>query len=392
VKIRRRSTGIAVRPQGPVERQRSAVLVTFDRLFGRFEPVFVRLRPFLAWVRRWLFPLLAGLFIGWVLLIGELRVIALGAVDAKVMRVASPFPSQIVSTAVTCDTPVRAGTPLAVVRNEIMVQQYQTEFARVEAELNQLRQAYNARVTAADEAANAAAHEHRAMTKVRENVQTLRGAIEPLWKTRQVTLNEWLDIDNSWVKAISSEASSEATWRSRIADAERTRLELQEQIAGLQGRLTELGKLLDLSSHHELRAELSGVVTVCERRPGEVVAAGETIMEIQDEEVPTILAYINASDMDRIAVGMPALVFGATGREPLHATVAALPVQVGRLPGKLKRYFWQGQEWQQYAPVRLALAPGQGARIEALRYNERVDVLFRMHPGIPVPLSVLTIF
>ncbi|AWK88126.1 HlyD family secretion protein [Azospirillum thermophilum] len=398
MKIRRRGTGLSVRQQGMMQHRPPAAAPPSlaGRLFDRLEPVTGRLRPILVpvfgWVRRWLFLVLLGLFVGWVALMTELRVMALGAVDARVVRVAAAFPSQIVSTAATCDSPVAAGSVLAVVRNEIMVQQYRTEHARVEAELNQLRQAYNARVTAAEEQVTAAGHEHRAMVKVRENVQVLRATMEPLWRSRQVTLNEWLDVDNNYVKAISAEAASEATVRSRSAEAERTRLELQEQIAGLQARLTELGKLLTISGQHELKAEIAGTVTMCDRKPGEVVTAGEPIMEVQGEETPTVLAYVPAADMHRIVKGMEALVFLATGSEPLPATVSALPVQVGRLPGKLKRYFWQGQEWQQYAPVRLTFPPAPGGRVVSLRHNERVDVLFRMYPNLPIPISVLNVF
>lgn len=363
-----------------------------QRLADRLGPLAIRLRPVAGWVRRWLFLILLGLFVGWVALMAELRVVALGAIDAKVVRIAAPFPAQIVSTAVTCDDHAAAGAVLGIVRNEIMVQQYRTDHARVEAELNQLRQTYNARVTAADEQVNAADHEHRAMVKVRDNVQVLRSAMEPLWRSKQVTLTEWLEVDNNFVKAMSSEASTEATWRSRIAEGERTRLELQEQIAGLQGRLTELTKLLELSGKLELKAEISGTVTMCERKPGEVVTSGEPIMEVQAEGTPTVIAYVGAADMDRIANGMEALVFLATSPEPLVTRVSALPVQVGRLPGKLKRYFWQGQEWQQYAPVRLSFDPGQQDRLAALRHNERVDVLFRMFPGLPIPISVLNVF
>lgn len=355
-------------------------------------PLAGRLRPVAGWVRRWMFLILLGVFIGWVALMAELRVVALGAIDAKVVRVAAPFPSQIVSTAATCDSQIQAGAVLGIVRNEIMVQQYRTDHARVEAELNQLRQTYNARVTAAEEHVNAAAHEHRAMVKVRENVQVLRTAIEPLWRTKQVTLNEWLDVDNNFVKALSAEASSEANWRSRVAEGERNKLELQEQIAGLQGRLTEITRLLDLSGRLELKSEVSGTVTMCERKPGEVVTSGEPIMEVQSDDTPSVVAYVSAADMDRIVNGMEALIFLATSQEPLTTRVSALPVQVGRLPGKLKRYFWQGQEWQQYAPVRLSFDPGQQERLSSLRHNERVDVLFRMFPDLPIPISVLNIF
>lgn len=387
MKLKRRGAGYSLRQKDVLLKRKLPVADAISR----FGPLLARLRPVVAWVKRWLFLILLGLFLGWVLLMGELRVVALGEVDAKVIRVAAAFPAQVTSVFATCNDDVAAGAPLAQVRNEIMVQQYRTEYARVDAELNELRNSYNARLRAAEETVNAAKHEHEAAVKIRDNVTTLRATMEPLWKGRQVTLTEWLDIDNNWVKAVSAEASSEANWRSKTADAERTRLELQDQIAGLQGRLTELGRLLTLSGEEKLSSQVSGVVTVCERKPGEVVAAGETIMEVQADDTPSVIAYIAAADMGRIRQGMPALVFLSTQQEPLHAVVAALPVQVGRLPGKLKRYFWQGQEWQQYAPVRL-IFPEKNTAVARLRYNERVDVLFDMHPSLGIPLSILNVF
>ncbi|HRJ61054.1 MAG TPA: HlyD family efflux transporter periplasmic adaptor subunit [Azospirillaceae bacterium] len=353
------------------------------RLAGR------RLR---AWARRWTALIIFAVFVGWISLVSELRVVALGAVDAEVTRIAPAFPSQISSVSATCDDRIEAGRVLAVMRNEIMVQQYRTDYARVEAELNQARNAYDARMAAAAEVARAAEHEHRAAVKVRENVGVLRDAMEPLWRRQQVTLTDWLEIDNNWLKALSAEAAAEATWRSRTADGERARLETRELIAGLEARLAELGKLMTLSGAHELTAVVSGVVTMCDRKAGEVIAAGEPVMEVQSDKAPTVLAYVGAADLPRIRAGMAALVYLAARPDPLPARVVALPVQVGRLPGRLKRYFWQGQEWQQYAPVRLAFeGPAQAGALD-LRYNERVDVLFEMHPDLGIPIWLLNIF
>lgn len=345
-----------------------------------------------AWARRWTALIIFGAFVGWISLVSELRVVALGAVDAEVTRIAPAFPSQISSVSATCDDRVAAGRTLAVMRNEIMVQQYRTDYARVEAELNQARNAYDARMAAAGEVARAAEHEYRAAVKVRENVGVLRDAMEPLWRRQQVTLTDWLEIDNNWLKALSAEAAAEATWRSRTADGERARLETRELIAGLEARLTELGKLMALSGNHELTSVVAGIVTMCERKAGEVIAAGEPVMEVQSDKPPTILAYVGAADLPRMQNGMAGLVYLAARADPLPARVVSLPVQVGRLPGRLKRYFWQGQEWQQYAPVRLAFEGAAQADALDLRYNERVDVLFEMHPNLGIPVWLLNIF
>lgn len=391
MRLRRRTTGISTRQQALLLSQTpsSRPVSPWQQ---RLAPRLPHLRRVYGWVKRWLFVILITLFVGWVMLMNELRVVALGAIDAPVFRVAAAFPAQIQSVAVTCDARVEAGTPMAVVRNEIMLQQYRTDFARVEAEFNQARSVYDARVAAVDEAASAAQHEHRAATKVRENVALLRGAMEPLWQKRQITLTEWLEIDNSWLKAMSTEAAAEANWRSRQAEARKTRLEMQEQIAGLQARLTEIGKLVEISGHHQLLAGTSGVITRCDRKPGEVVASGEPILEIQQSGTPSVVAYVSASDMDRVRPGMVGLVFLATEREPLAATVEKLPVQVGRLPGRLKRYFWQGQEWQQYAPVKLSLGGLPPGTAERLRNNERVDILFEMFPRLHLPVWILNVF
>jgi multidrug resistance efflux pump len=389
VKFRRRGiTRTAPLPEQPA----SAAPPPLPDDVGMADRVRLAARRIRIWARRWTALIIFAAFVGWVSLVAELRVVALGAVDAEVVRVSPAFPSQITTMTVTCDDRVAAGQILAVVRNEIMVQQYRTDYARVEAELNQARNAQSARMAAAAESARAAEHEYRAAIKVRENVGVLRDAMEPLWKRQQVTLTDWLEIDNNWLKALSAEASSEATWRSRIAEGERSRLETQELMAGQEARMKELGKLMTLSGRHELTSNVPGVVTMCERKTGEVIAAGEPVLEVQSEKSPTILAYVGAADMPRIKTGMKGLVYLATRADPLPARVVGLPVQVGRLPGKLKRYFWQGQEWQQYAPVRLAFdGPGQAAALD-LRYNERVDVLFEMYPDLGVPIWMLNIF
>jgi len=101
-----------------------------------------------------------------------------------------------------------------------------------------------------------------------------------------------------------------AAAKAAVATAEANRLELkrkEEQLSGAQDEIRRSQAQEQISQTQladtEVYSPISGVVLVKSAEPGEVLAAGTTVITIGDLEHPWLRAYINETDLGRIKLG-----------------------------------------------------------------------------------------
>jgi HlyD family secretion protein len=101
--------------------------------------------------------------------------------------------------------------------------------------------------------------------------------------------------------------------KAAVATAEANRLELKRKEEALAGGLDEIrrsqaqvGISQSQLADTEVYAPIDGVVMVKSAEPGEVLAAGTTVVTIGDLEHPWLRAYINETDLGRVKLGQKA--------------------------------------------------------------------------------------
>lgn len=112
------------------------------------------------------------------------------------------------------------------------------------------------------------------------------------------------------VEDIAAARAKVASAKAAVATAEANRLELRRKEEALAGGLDEIRRSqaqVQISQTQladtEVYSPISGVVLVKSAEPGEVLAAGTTVVTIGDLEHPWLRAYINETDLGRIKLG-----------------------------------------------------------------------------------------
>ena len=98
--------------------------------------------------------------------------------------------------------------------------------------------------------------------------------------------------------------------KAALANADAQRLELKRKEEAMAGGLDEIRRSkaqVDISQTQladtEVYSPIGGVVLVKSAEPGEVLAAGTTVVTIGDLEHPWLRAYINETDLGRVKLG-----------------------------------------------------------------------------------------
>lgn len=112
------------------------------------------------------------------------------------------------------------------------------------------------------------------------------------------------------VEDIAAARAKVAAAKAAVATAEANSLELKRKEEGLAGGLDEIQRSraqVEISQTQladtEVYSPISGVVLVKSAEPGEVLAAGTTVLTIGDLEHPWLRAYINETDLGRVNTG-----------------------------------------------------------------------------------------
>jgi HlyD family secretion protein len=112
------------------------------------------------------------------------------------------------------------------------------------------------------------------------------------------------------VEDIAAARAKVAAAKAAVATAEANRLELKRKEEALAGGLDEIQRSraqVEISQTQladtEVYSPISGVVLVKSAEPGEVLAAGTTVLTIGDLEHPWLRAYINETDLGRVKLG-----------------------------------------------------------------------------------------
>lgn len=109
-------------------------------------------------------------------------------------------------------------------------------------------------------------------------------------------------------------------------------------------------RLLDLRMDgYDLRAWLDGEVSWIYRRPGEVIAAGQPILQVRPVATREVVAYFAPSQLVGLSAGAPARIRRSTG-EVLDGHL----VSVGAGPQSVPAALWSQPNWPEYGvPVRV---------------------------------------
>lgn len=186
-----------------------------------------------------------------------------------------------------------------------------------------------------------------------------------------VTLRERLTEEQQLAAAGASSRRAVAEWEARIRvvearlKANRAALALASSAASAARRRMETLpaegywavhqvdvelRLLDLRiDEHELRAWVDGEVSWVYRRPGEVIRAGEPVVQIRPVSTREVVAYLPPARAQGLEPGARAAVRRATGQ-----VVRGELVSVGAGPQEVPTALWTTPSWPEYGvPIRV---------------------------------------
>lgn len=333
-----------------------------------------RPQPRVRWSRR----LLLALFfasLGWLVFVNSARVIGVGYIEVEETIIASPFTGRVHALYVTCNDRVKAGDPIGVVDDPLRTGKYREELAALEAQYAQRKITHDARLAQGQARVDAARRRADAAQKRADNAEALRDAMEAAHRRQEAGLKERMRALNEYDQAIGALAAAQADVVRREAELARLHVEEAAQLAGFAERLDSQRRLVALGEENVARAPYDGVVTACPRTVGEMVNPGIALARVQRAEGARILIWVAAADLQSVRAGMRADVYLSETDHVLSGEVRSLPVEVGPMPSRLRRYFWQNQRWQQYAP--LEIIP-DGDAIGSLYGNARVDAVIHL--------------
>lgn len=333
-----------------------------------------RPQPRARWSRRLLLVLFFA-SIGWLVFVNSARVIGVGYIEVEETIVASPFTGRVHALYVTCNDRVKAGDPIGVVDDPIRTGNYREELAALEAQYAQRKITHDARLQQGQVRVDAARRRADAAQKRADNAQALRDAMEAAHRRQEAGLKERMRALNEYDQAIGALAAAQADVVRREAELARLRVEEAAQLAGFAERLDSQRRLVALGEENVARAPYDGVVTACPRIVGEMVNPGIALVRVQRAAGARILIWVAAGDLQSVRAGMRADVYLSETDHVLSGEVRSLPVEVGPMPSRLRRYFWQNQRWQQYAP--LEIIP-DGDAFGSLYGNARVDAVIHL--------------
>ncbi|MEZ4235642.1 MAG: HlyD family efflux transporter periplasmic adaptor subunit [Myxococcota bacterium] len=153
---------------------------------------------------------------------------------------------------------------------------------------------------------------------------------------------------NQHAVAVASQAANGARTRSEAVPAgnEWSVVAATRRLDQVEGRIQRL----------DLRAGIEGQVTWIHRSAGEVVPAGEPIVQIRPTATREVVAFLAPSEANGLAAGDRASVRRSTGE-----VVGGELVSVGAGPQPLPEPLWRSPGWPEYGiPVRLKLDDAVG--------------------------------
>ena len=121
------------------------------------------------------------------------------------------------------------------------------------------------------------------------------------------------DIENARAQLQKAQAALRMSEANRM-EVKRREQDLQAREADIQRAQAQVGISVSQLDDTTLVAPMDGVVLVKSAEPGEVVAAGATVVSVGDLARPWVRGYIGAKDLDRIAIGQSAQVTSDSGK------------------------------------------------------------------------------
>jgi membrane fusion protein (multidrug efflux system) len=340
----------------------------------------------IRWPRWILLTLILG-GVGWYLVSGQISVIAQGVISGQTTNVAAISRGRVASVPVDCGDAVSEGQTVAVLGNEERLIELDARYSELQGELRTAREALSPALRESEEAAAAARRQlQAARARVADRAEA-RETYRALFEERAITRTRWRDVQETYQDALAERDVAQAQWRQTLASYDRRESELLSQIAELRDRLREIDQQRQRATRTVLTAPRRGTVARCDVNVGEVVEAGQPLFTLFRPDTAQVVAYLKPTDVRRINIGSEAeiQINGMSGT--FQGRVRAILPLVENLPPALSRYFWQDQEWQQYAPVEIELPDLSPAQRRQLTFGARSDVTIQLWRPAGVPLD-----
>ena len=182
------------------------------------------------------------------------------------------------------------------------------------------------------------------------------------------------DIENARAQLQRAQAALRMSEANRM-EVKRREQDLQAREADIQRAKAQVGISESQLDDTTLIAPMDGVVLVKSAEPGEVVAAGATVVSVGDLARPWVRGYIGAKDLDRIAIGQSAQVTSDSGKT-YTGRVSFVSSEAEFTPKQI-----QTKDERQKLVYRIKVDVIND-KLE-LKNNMPVDTLIELHPSSP---------
>jgi multidrug resistance efflux pump len=302
---------------------------------------------------------LGALLVVW-LVADRLWVRGNGIVAGELTAVSPIVQARLQQLLVKCLDHVTQGQRLAEFVNEATQQSSAQQLLQLQLQLTQAR----AQIDISDREAQVAQKLTDAQLVLLKQQREVLKAQEELLKGHFVATLVWQQAKAAVDRAEAEAAAAQFVYESKLADKKRAELDADV----LQKRIDSFIDSPELNGHFYLTAPKDGIVTQCTARPGEVIAARTSILQIFNPAESYAVVFFSPGDIPNISRGQVFDINVEGSAKTITGTVKDFYPELSALPASLTRYFWQQEKWSQYVPVRIefdALSPSDRASVFA---------------------------
>ncbi|MCA9493248.1 MAG: HlyD family efflux transporter periplasmic adaptor subunit [Myxococcales bacterium] len=153
------------------------------------------------------------------------------------------------------------------------------------------------------------------------------------WRRQLRVVEARISVNRSAVAAASRAADEATDRRDALREAPWSVVAATRSIEALDGRIARM----------DLRAGIDGQVSWIYRAEGEVVNAGDPVLQIRHTSTDEIVAFFPAASVTGMSAGTSATIRRSTGQ-----VITGTLVSVGAGPQPLPAHLWQLPDWPEY--------------------------------------------
>jgi multidrug resistance efflux pump len=246
---------------------------------------------------------------------------------------------------VQCLDRVTRGQRVAKFVNEAVAQAAAQQLQQLQLQLSQARAA----IKIFDHQANAAHKLVEAQEALLKQQIAILKAEDELVKKNTVAVLVWQQAKAAVDRAEAETLAAEFVYETQRANQRKAELDAEV----LQERIDSFIGSPELTGQFYLSAPKDGIVTECNAREGEVIAARTPIFSIFNPNDTYAVVFFDPSYIPKMTRGQSFKITIEGVDEPVIGTLTDFYPELSALPTPLTRFFWQREMWMQYVPVRL---------------------------------------